>query len=83
MTQEEIERRRTLRRMLVLLSCYFVLVQINRSAGGVLASYLGSMRGLSPTDIGAVMGTMFFASALAQLPTGILFDWIGPRRTLR
>jgi predicted MFS family arabinose efflux permease len=82
MTQEEIERRRTLRRLLVLLSCYFVLVQINRSAGGVLASYLGSMRGLSPTDIGAVMGTMFFASALAQLPTGILFDWIGPRRTL-
>jgi predicted MFS family arabinose efflux permease len=25
---------------------------------------------------------MFSASALVQLPTGILFDWIGPRRTL-
>ncbi len=82
MTENDTERRRTLRRMLVLLGCFFVLVQVNRSAGGVLASYLGSVRGLSPTDIGAVMGTMFFASALVQLPTGILFDWIGPRRTL-
>jgi predicted MFS family arabinose efflux permease len=68
--------------MLVLLGCFFVLVQVNRSAGGVLASYLGAERGLSPTDIGAVMGAMFLASALVQLPTGILFDWIGPRRTL-
>ncbi len=82
MTDEATERRRTLRRMLILLGCFFVLVQVNRSAGGVLASYLGSVRGLSPTDIGAVMGTMFFASALVQLPTGILFDWIGPRRTM-
>jgi len=82
MTENDTERRRTLRRMLVLLGCFFVLVQVNRSAGGVLASYLGSVRGLSPTDIGAVMGTMFFASALVQLPTGILFDWIGPRRTM-
>jgi predicted MFS family arabinose efflux permease len=82
MTDEATERRRSLRRMLILLGCFFVLVQVNRSAGGVLASYLGSVRGLSPTDIGAVMGAMFFASALVQLPTGILFDWIGPRRTL-
>ena len=82
MTDEATERRRTLRRMLILLGCFFVLVQVNRSAGGVLASYLGTVRGLSPTDIGAVMGAMFFASALVQLPTGILFDWIGPRRTM-
>ena len=82
MTDNESERRRTLRRMLVLLGCFFVLVQVNRSAGGVLATYLDSERGLSPTDIGAVMGAMFLASALVQLPTGILFDWIGPRRTM-
>ncbi len=82
MTDEETGRRRTLRRMLVLLGCFFVMVQVNRSAGGVLASHLGSVRGLSPTDIGAVMGAMFLASALVQLPTGILFDWIGPRRTM-
>ena len=68
--------------MLLVMGCYFVLVQVNRSAGGVLASYLATVRGLSATDIGTVMGSMFFASALIQLPTGILFDWIGPRRTL-
>lgn len=82
MTDDADDRRRILRRMLLLLGCYFVLVQVNRSAGGVLATYLGTERGLSSTDIGAVMGTMFFASAVVQLPTGILFDWLGPRRTL-
>lgn len=82
MSNEEAERRSTLRRMLLLLGVFFVLVQVNRSAGGVLANHLGSQLGLSPTEIGAVTGAMFFASALVQLPTGILFDWIGPRRSL-
>ena len=76
------DRRRALRRILLILGVFFVFVQINRSGGGVLASYLGSERGLSPTDIGTVMGAMFFGSAAAQLPTGILFDRIGPTRTL-
>ncbi|GHD53386.1 MFS transporter [Thalassobaculum fulvum] len=76
------DRRRSLRRILLILGVFFVFVQINRSGGGVLASYLGSERGLSPTDIGTVMGAMFFGSAAAQLPTGILFDRIGPTRTL-
>jgi predicted MFS family arabinose efflux permease len=82
MNDDATDRRRILRRMLVLLGCFFVLVQINRSAGGVLATYLGAVRGLSPTDIGAVTGMMFFSSAVVQLPTGIMFDWLGPRRTL-
>jgi len=82
MQDQDDNRRSTLRRMLLLLGVFFVLVQINRSAGGVLASYLGAQRGLTPTDIGAVMGAMFFASAVVQLPTGVLFDWIGPRRSL-
>jgi predicted MFS family arabinose efflux permease len=82
MTDDDTDRGRMLRRAVILLGCYFAFVQLNRSGGGVLAAYLGTARGMSPTDIGAVMGTMFFASALVQLPTGILFDWIGPRRTL-
>ena len=79
---ESAARRRGLRRILLILGAFFVFVQVNRSGGGVLASHLGSERGLSPTDIGTVMGAMFFASAAAQLPTGILFDRIGPTRTL-
>lgn len=82
MSDEDAERLRTLRRMLLLMGVFFVLVQVNRSGGGVLANYLGSQRGLSPSDIGAVTGAMFFASALVQLPTGVLFDWLGPRRSL-
>ena len=82
MNDDATDRRRTLRRMLVLLGCFFVLVKLNRSAGGVLATYFGAVRGLSPTDIGAVTGMMFFSSAVVQLPTGIMFDWLGPRRTL-
>jgi len=78
----EDDRRRALRRILIVLGCFFVFVQVNRSAGGVLATYLGSERGLSPTDIGTVMGAMFFAAAAVQLPTGILFDRIGATRTL-
>ena len=76
------EDRRALRTILFLLGAFFVVVQINRSAGGVLANYLGSHRGMSPTDIGTVMGAMFFASAVVQLPTGLLFDRIGAKRTL-
>src|SRR3546814_18811174 len=66
----------------LVLGCFFVFVQVNRAAGGVLATYLGSERGLSPTDIGAVMGAMFFASAAVQLPMGILLDRVGATRTL-
>lgn len=79
---ERADRRRSLRRILIVLGCFFVCVQVNRSAGGVLATYLGAERGLSPTDIGSVMGAMFFAAAAAQLPTGILFDRVGATRTL-
>lgn len=71
-----------LSRMLLVLGLFFVCVQVNRSAGGVLANYLDANRGLSPTDIGAISGAMFFAAAAAQLPTGLLFDRIGARLTL-
>ena len=73
---------KALSRMLLVLGLFFICVQVNRSAGGVLANYLDTNRGLSPTDIGAISGAMFFAAAAAQLPTGLLFDRIGARLTL-
>jgi MFS family permease len=68
--------------MLLVLGLFFICVQVNRSAGGVLANYLDTNRGFSPTDIGAISGAMFFAAAAAQIPTGLLFDRIGARLTL-
>lgn len=82
MTGTVADRAWMFRRVLVLLGVFFVLVQVNRSGGAVLATYLADSSGMSPADIGAVMGAMFLASALIQLPTGILFDWLGPHRTL-
>lgn len=76
------DSRRALRRILILLGLFFVFVQVNRSSGGVLANYLDANYGLSSTDIGTVMGAMFFASAAVQLPTGLMFDRFGAKRTL-
>ena len=82
MTPQQESNRRALRRILILLGIFFVFVQINRSSGGVLATYLDVNRGLSSTDIGTVMGAMFFASAAVQLPAGLMFDRFGAKTTL-
>jgi MFS family permease len=61
---------------------YLVVVQINRSGGAVMASELMSNRGYRPTEVGAIMGSMFLASAVVQLPAGVLYDRHGPRLML-
>jgi predicted MFS family arabinose efflux permease len=58
-----------------------LLVQVNRTGGGVMANALAAQRGLDAADIGTVMGAMFLASALVQVPFGLMFDRFGPRRT--
>jgi predicted MFS family arabinose efflux permease len=68
-----------LSRIMLLMGLYLVVVQINRSGGAVMASELMSTRGYRPTEVGAIMGSMFLASAVVQLPAGVLYDRYGPR----
>jgi MFS family permease len=64
---------------MLLMGLYLVFVQINRSGGAVMASELMAARAYNPTQIGTVMGSMFLASAVVQLPAGVLYDRLGPR----
>jgi predicted MFS family arabinose efflux permease len=57
-----------------------LFVQINRIGGAVLATALGDIHGLAPATIGLVTGAMFLASAIIQLPVGLMLDRFGPRR---
>ncbi|MCK5364675.1 MAG: MFS transporter [Gammaproteobacteria bacterium] len=66
-------------RVMLLMGLYLVVVQINRSGGAVLASELMSTRGYRPAEVGAIMGSMFLAAAVVQLPAGVLYDRHGPR----
>ena len=61
---------------------FLMLVQINRVGGGVLASEITDTYSLPPTVIGLVIGSMFFAAALVQVPVGLMLDAFGARRTL-
>jgi predicted MFS family arabinose efflux permease len=64
---------------MLLMGLYLVFVQINRSGGAVMASELMSMRAYHPMEVGTIMGSMFLASAVVQLPAGVLYDRLGPR----
>ncbi|GMQ75454.1 MAG: MFS transporter [Gammaproteobacteria bacterium] len=66
-------------RVMLLMGLYLIVVQINRSGGAVMASELMSTRGYRPAEVGTIMGSMFLASAVVQLPAGVLYDRHGPR----
>lgn len=66
-------------RIMLLMGIYLVVVQINRSGGAVMASDLMANRGFRPAEVGTIIGSMFLASAVVQLPAGILYDRYGPR----
>jgi len=68
-------------RVLLLIGMFMMLVQIHRSGGAVIANELAA-QGYSPSRIATVISMLFLASALVQLPTGILFDRYGARLTL-
>jgi len=68
-----------LARIMLLMGIYLVVVQINRSGGAVMATELMASRGYRPAEVGAIIGSMFLASAVVQLPAGVLYDRYGPR----
>jgi predicted MFS family arabinose efflux permease len=69
-------------RTMAIVATVFLLAQIHRSAGGIMALELGAVRAIGPSDIGLIIGIMPLTSALVQIPVGILLDRWGVRRTL-
>jgi MFS family permease len=53
-----------------------------RSSFGVMAPDLARDMALEPAVLSAVASAFFFAYALMQIPTGMLLDRFGPRRTI-
>lgn len=53
-----------------------------RSTMGILAPELSEELALSPGMLGIVASSFFISYALMQIPTGILLDRFGPRRTV-
>jgi predicted MFS family arabinose efflux permease len=53
-----------------------------RSTMGVLAPELADELALTPEMLGAIASAYFISYALLQIPTGMLLDKLGPRRTV-
>jgi nitrate/nitrite transporter NarK len=68
--------------VLAVAGALLVTAQMHRLGGGVISSELHRVFGLSPVEIGLVMGAMPLASALVQVPIGLAFDRFGTRRTI-
>jgi MFS family permease len=71
---------RGLWRIMLVMGVFLLFVQINRTGGAVLATALADTHGLAPVTIGLVTGAMFLASAVVQLPVGLMLDRFGPRK---
>ncbi len=60
----------------------FILSQFLRSVPAVIAPDLRSELDLSAGELSALPAALFFGSAIMQLPSGVLLDRYGPRRTI-
>lgn len=59
-----------------------ILSTFFRASTGVIAPELARDLALSPETLGLAGGSFFLALGAAQIPVGMLFDRIGPRRTV-
>jgi predicted MFS family arabinose efflux permease len=64
---------------MLIMGVYLVIVQVHRSGGAVMATALMDTRGYRTAELGTMMGSMFLAAAMVQLPAGVLYDRYGTR----
>ncbi|MBO6781815.1 MAG: MFS transporter [Alphaproteobacteria bacterium] len=75
-------RTRLILRMIPALGIGFILSQFLRSVPAVIAPDLRAELDLTAAQLSALPAALFFGSALMQLPSGVLLDRYGPRRTI-
>lgn len=69
-------------RLIAALSALAALSVFHRANLAVLAPELARDLGLSPQALGLANGAFFLALAVMQIPVGLMFDRLGPRRTV-
>ena len=69
-------------RMLAVLCAGFVASQFFRVSNAVIAPELMRTLSISSEAMGVITGAFFLAFGLMQVPTGVLLDRFGPRRTM-
>ncbi|WP_282604279.1 MFS transporter [Pelagibius sp. Alg239-R121] len=60
----------------------FSVAQFHRAAGGIISPVLTEELELTPTALGGVIGAMFIATVIMQVPAGIALDRYGVRRVV-
>ena len=69
-------------RMLAVLCAAFMASQFFRVSNAVIAPELMRTLSISSEAMGAITGAYFLAFGIMQIPTGMLLDRFGPRRTM-
>jgi MFS family permease len=69
-------------RLILLLVAVTAASQFYRASAGVIAPELMHDLAICPETLGLASSAFFMALGLAQIPVGMLFDRIGPRRTV-
>ena len=69
-------------RMLAVLCAGFMASQFFRVSNAVIAPELMRTLSISSEAMGVITGAFFFAFGIMQIPTGMLLDRFGPRRTM-
>ena len=69
-------------RMLAVLCAGFMASQFFRVSNAVIAPELMRSLSISSEAMGVITGAFFFAFGIMQIPTGMLLDRFGPRRTM-